>query len=250
MIIKGIIVDDEELGRTNLHTLINVYCPNIKIIALAEDILQAKEIIDAEKPDVVFLDINMPGGNGFDLVNSFEIDDLPIIIFVTAYDKYAIQAIKTGAFDYILKPIDVSELELCEQKLLSKLDKKQDTANEIEANDEKISIKHNKGVKLIRTRNILYIEAEGSYSIIHITTEVGEEKFVASRALRDFENILSGKHFYRVHKSFLVNVMHVEEFSVADSQVIMKNNIPIEVSRRKGISFKQFLDDHYNRFKQ
>lgn len=249
---NAIIVDDEEFSRQNLKTLVSNYCSHIKIVGLAESVQQARELIWEFNPEVVFLDIHMPGENGFDLLMSYKkSQNFPLIVFVTAHNNYAINAVKAGAFDYILKPIDIDELIECERRMLfvAGQEKALPDSHHIQSDQETISIRHMKGIKMIPIKDITYLEADNSYTVIHFFGDTGIEKFVVSRTLGDFEDILITKKFFRIHKSYLVNVRQVKDLLQEDNAyVITKDGSTIEISRRKKSLFRQYLQENYDKF--
>ncbi len=257
MTIKAIIADDEEYGRDNLKNLIDQYCNNIEIVAIAASVASARKMIKSYKPDVVFLDIQMPGENGFELINKLADEtSKPYIVFVTAYNQFAIKAIKAQAFDYILKPIDIDELMRCEVRLMQALNPHlkneanapvQEEPTPIDVNG-KISISHSRGIKVLHLNSILYFEADKNYTIIHIRSELkngAHEKFVVSRNLGYYEHFLPANLFFRVHYSFIINVDYVKDYvNTNNGSVIMENGAVIELSRRRSGPFRQFLKDH------
>lgn len=250
---RALIIDDEELGRKNLQTLLNNYCKSLTVIGTCESIADAKEQIAVQSPEVIFLDIHMSGESGFDLLDEIELRDVfPLIILVTADDRHAIRALKLGVFDYILKPIDVEELQICEAKINKELSNRRDSqqqVDEISTEFDKISISHNKGIKLIKLKEIIALEADNCYTIIHIFSNSKKEKFIASRTLGDFVHILKDKDFFRVHKSFIINISQIREYRTDDSTyVIMNDNSEIHISRRRNSIFKNYLKDNYDKF--
>ena len=210
---KVIIVDDEERARVSLRYLISEFLPNVEIVAECDGIPNAVKSIHKFHPDLVFLDIEMPGHSGLEILDFFDEKDLNFgIIFTTAYQEYAIKAFKLSAVDYLLKPINPSELTEAIERY-SKINTQK--INLLNTNlgrntiscDKKIGIPMNNGIELINPENIIYIKAEGAYSEIHLTEG---KKILASKNLKMFEESLTDyESLIRVHKSYLVNFKHV-----------------------------------------
>ncbi len=254
MIIKAVIVDDEEYSRVNLKNLIGKYCKHIEVVGTAESVATARTIIKVQVPDVIFLDINMPNESGFDLLTNQKKDSGgPLVVFVTAYNQYAIKAIKVDAVDYILKPIDIKELINCEQKLKRLLDPKYNEKTNNEENIPKIdihgkvSINHSRGVKLLHFSSIVYLQADNNYTTIHVMSGNKKEKLMVSRNLGYFEQLLPHQLFFRLHNSFIINLDLMKEYSnEGKGRVIMSEGTTIELSRRKKNAFRQLLKDRNN----
>ncbi len=232
--ITAIIVDDEHHGRENLRMIIESYCPEVDILGLAESVVSAKALVMSLKPDVVFLDINMPVLDGFDFLKEYEERDF-LVVFVSAHDDYGIKAVKAGAVDYLLKPINIKELKQTIRKLLSLQQKPEAMSTLSEAGKLVIPASH--GFTVLVIDEIIRLEADGPYTTI--ITENGK-KIVVSRTLKDFEETLPKEKFYRVHKSSLINLRYIKEFSnLSGNYVIMTDGIRVEISRRKAPDFIQ-----------
>ncbi len=199
--IKAIIVDDEVKAIKSLTVLLESYCKNVQILNTATNAFDAISLVLKEKPNVVFLDINMPGHNGFDVLDSIQSEDTHII-FTTAHKDYAITAIRKGAFDYLLKPVDSDELQHCIAKLEKKLSK-----NEISVNAP-IQLNLKEGVIFIEPGEIVKLEASGSYTDIYIDNN---KKITTSKLLKEFEAMLDSNLFYRCHKSYIVNLSKIKK---------------------------------------
>lgn len=254
MTLTAIIVDDDEHGRMNLLHLLNTYCPSIKVVDLADSVPKARTIVEEYSPNIVFLDINIPGENGFELLNDESVKTSnTFVVFVTAHSDYAIKAIKYGATDYILKPIDVDELIACEQKILRLSENTPGRKNAepetefISAEKDKISLTHAKGIKIISVEDIIYLEADSCYTILHLRNEKGSEKFIVSRTLSYFEGILRSDIFARCHKSYIANLREVKELiNTNNGYLLMSNGSELEISRRKSSFIRQMLIEHYD----
>ena len=240
--ITAILVDDETRSLENLSNLLRQYCPDVEILATCQSIDQAYTDILDKKPQIIFLDVDMPPYTGFDLLNRF--DDLPFeVIFVTAFDHYAIDAIKFSALYYILKPIRVNELRSSVEKANKKLgtssanylNKIKDEHNQI----KRLVIKSHKGADMIELDHIICLEADNVYTIFHL---LGGRQITSSKSLKDYEIMLSDKGFYRSHKSFIVNLRHVKNLDTQEGNLIhlAENNKAI-LSRMKKEAFLKLL---------
>ncbi|MDA3930516.1 MAG: LytTR family DNA-binding domain-containing protein [Prolixibacteraceae bacterium] len=234
--IKAIIVDDEKNGRENLRGVLHEFCPEIELVAEAENALQAIDFIIKLKPYLVFLDIEMPGGNGFKVLEYFK-EPWFSVIFVTAYNHYAIQAIRFSALDYILKPIDALFVKTAVSRYIdqkSHVDQrlKQFLNNEIRSKENKrIALPMSDKINYVEINRIVKCRGEANYTRVFITT--GEEHIV-SKPLVEYEDILAGYGFIRTHKSFIVNVSHIQSFVKSDGgYLIMSDQTIVPVSRRK-----------------
>jgi two-component system LytT family response regulator len=235
--LKGLIVDDELSGRENLKTLIESYCSEIKIIGTASSAVEAKNMIGYLSPDVVFLDVNMPVLDGFDFLDSVDSSKF-MVVFVTAHDDYAIKAIKARAIDYLLKPIDIKELQQAVKRLVNNFNDNVNSSNHC----EKIVLPVSHGFKVMSAVEIIRLEAEDCYTHVFTTSE---KKITISRTLKEFQDRVSGNYFFRVHKSHLINLGHIKNYSKLDGGCItMSDGVNINVARRKGeefsVRFKEF----------
>jgi two-component system, LytTR family, response regulator len=245
--IKALIIDDEAGNVLTLKKMIDIYCPNVEIIDFAYEINTGYDLIITKKPQLVFLDIEMPYGNGFDLLEKL----MPInfeVIFITAYDNYAIKAFKYAAIDYILKPVNIEELETAVKKatqfIKGKLSQQNvelllATINTTNTSNNKIAIPTNKGLVFEQSENILYLEASQNYSKIYLTS--GSTHLV-SKGLGDFEEVLSNVTFFRVHKSYIININKISRYhNGRGGFVIMEDGTEIEIAIRKKTKFLEKL---------
>ena len=248
--ITAIIIEDEKRNARLLNELIKEVSQQVEVVAIEHFIDDGLKAIQELQPDLVFLDIKMPQGTGFDLL-----DQLPEInfdiIFTTAFDNFAIQAIKFSALDYILKPIDKEELDLSIQKALTKRrgihqhDNMELLLNNLRWKNngmvplEKIALPTLKGYQFVLVNDIVYCEADGTYCKIHL---VDKAIFLVSRNLKELEGLLFEHHFFRIHRSFLINMNHAKEYIKGDGgQVLLSNNSLIPVSQRRRESFVKKL---------
>ena len=236
---KAIIVDDEPDGIKTLQKMLESYCPNVNVAATCSNATIAKQQLEETKPDVVFLDIQMPGKSGLDLLTELPNKDFEVI-FVTAHNEYMLQALQYSAADYLLKPVDEDRLVEAVQRaekrmqpgrkewtetLMHNLNK---TGNPTEM---RLCLPTLKGFLVVKLDDIIYCEAERSYTIFHLE---GKKTVTVSKSLIEYDNLLQDTQFLRIHKSFLVNLHHVKEYQRGEGgTVIMSDNAEIEVSRRK-----------------
>lgn len=244
---KAIIVDDELGARESLSKMLEKNCKNIQVVAKADNMMNAFVEITNHQPDLVFLDIEMPNGNAFDLLEKFKEINFNII-FVTAYDHYAIKAIKFSAIDYILKPVDPEELITAVSRFESQhetknsLDKKFKTllSNVKPENKlKKVGIPDGDGLVFINLADIIRCDSDGNYTYFLLTSG---KKIVASRTLGEYEQMFAEDNFFRVHRSHLINLEHVKKYIKGEGgYVVMSDNSQVEVSRRNKNEFLEKL---------
>ncbi len=249
-----LLVDDEIEACRNLKSILLEYIdPNINIVGVAYNTAEAERQLAVHNPDAVFLDIEMPNENAFQFLERVS----PInfeVIFVTAYDEYAIRAFKLNAVDYILKPISITELANAVVKLKERIRYKTmlNSANndfsEIskqitsKAKLNRISLKGNNSVELVLFKDIIYVEACGKYSKVFFLKNNAVVDILTSYAISDYEELLPHELFYRIHKSFLINCNHIKQIHKDESSsLIMNYSITIPVSRRRFPSLLEFL---------
>lgn len=214
---KAIIIDDEEMARTLLHGMVTEYCPNIDVVDLCKDLPCGVKSIRKNKPDIVFLDIEMPGHSGLELLDFFNENEIDFsIIFVTAYNRYAIQAFKLSAVDYLLKPIESEDLIHAVSMFEKQKSKKNYTVlkDNFFSRSKKIGLSNVSSITFVELDNILFFKADGSYTEVFLKDE---KVIVTSKSLKHFENTLADyPDFYRCHKSYIVNVNHISEYVKSD----------------------------------
>lgn len=238
--ITALIVDDEANSRNVLKKLLQAEHGVITIVDVAADVDEAFMKIQAYKPQLVFLDIQMPKSNGFNLLKKFV--SLPFeVIFVTSYDKYAINAIKFSALDYLLKPIELDDLKIAVAKAIKAIEHKENKdalvinllhSLESDTIDKKMAVHANDKVIMISEFNICYIEGDRRYCNIYTSDA---ERYVVAKYLQDFEEYFGEKSaFIRINKSFIVNAKHIKQYNKGEPFVIeMNDGKSLEVSRRK-----------------
>ena len=238
MTYSALIVDDELMARTLLNDMISMYCPEIEVVALCKDLPEAIKAINKLKPNLVFLDIEMPGYSGMDIFDFFDDVDIQFsIIFTTAYNNYAIQAFKLSAVDYILKPIETNDLQTAVSLFVKKTEfenvKYKNLQNNLKQNgNQKLALNTMNSVSFINVNDILFLQAEGAYTkIVMLDGKV----FTQSKGLKSFEYLTeSNTNFVRCHKSYIVNLKYVTEYVRKDGGYLVVNqNKTINVSQEK-----------------
>ena len=235
---KAIIIDDEKRARVSLQLLLNEYCPDITIVAECENLPEGVKAIRKHHPDLVLLDIEMPGHSGLELLDFFDEKDVDFsIIFTTAYNEYAIQAFKFSAIDYLLKPINPDQLVDAIKRLEKQKQKIENFSalkeNMHQENLTKIAVPAGNTLIFLDTTKILYIKGEGAYSDVFCTNGL---KHLVSRNLKNFEDILCpDKRFFRVHKSYIVNFEKVIAYNKSDggSLEFFESSIQLPISSSK-----------------
>jgi len=267
MALKCLLVDDEFNNRDLLRILIERYCPELQVSGMASSVMEAAEHIQRDPPQVVFLDVEMPGGDGFELLRRFPQARF-CVVFVTAYQHYAIQALKTRAFDYLLKPVKTTDLKAVavalatefrerdeasrQDEFLGKIDQllgevsagnlggksSGSLAGSVPANlggGPKVFVPLNSGFKLLDVHEVEFLEADGNYTRIRLTD--GSHVLV-TRSIGEIEEELPPEHFYRCHKSYIINLQHLDGFSSAEGGVCRtRGGGVIPVSRRRQQEF-------------
>jgi two-component system LytT family response regulator len=248
--LKGIVIDDEKNGRDVIKTLVNTYCTDINIVAEASNITEAYASINEFNPDFVLLDIQMPGGNGFELLKKFEKINFDIV-FITSYDKYAINAFKFSAIDYLLKPVEIDDLvhaidKIKQKRLINEkesADKYSYFLNNVSNDDKLRNISLQKGDKVyyLKLTDILYLEAESNYTRI---VTINNETFVQSKTLKYYEDLFQDSTlFIRISRSYIINIAHIKSYSKSEPCMLsLRNGFEIEISRRKKTELIALMD--------
>jgi two-component system, LytTR family, response regulator len=233
-----IIIDDEIAGRENLKFLVDTYCPDLTVVALAESAVDGKNAVKDLKPDVVFLDINMPVLDGFDFLESLSERNF-MVVFVTAHNEYGIRAIRANAVDYLLKPVNIKELQRCSLRLV---ERKKGEGDSPQTASKKIIIPKSMGFEFLESSDIIRLEADDCYT--HIYLSAGN-KLTVTRTLKQFEEVLPEEYFFRVHKSHIINLNFMKEYSRLDGgYAFMEDGSKVEVSRRKAPDFLKRVKKH------
>lgn len=237
--LKAVIIEDEKRSRETLSGLLKLYCKNVDIVAEADGMNSGIKVIKENKPDIIFLDIQMPDGSGFKLLEAFERIDFEII-FTTAYDQFAIKAIKFSALDYLLKPIFPGDLIEAVKKAENKrnLSVNRDSINALldniknpESDSPKIVLSTSEKIDVVSVRDIIRCESDNYYTMFYFTDG---KKLLISKTLKENEELLSGYNFIRPHKSHLINAIYIKSFNKADGgYIVMTDGSQVPVSRRK-----------------
>ncbi len=244
--LKAILIDDELSSLQNLQQKLIEFCPDVEIIATAQKPEEAILLIRQYKPDVIFLDIEMPRMNGFrmlDELGEFDFD----IIFTTAYNHYAVDAIRISAFDYLMKPVAIKDLQGAVERLAKhrqlqtkdKLDVLRQSLSPNRSQEEKIAVPTNEGLEFIPIKSILHIESSSNYSKLFF---LEGKSILVTKLLKEFEDLLLPYQFFRVHNSHLINLKYIKKYIRGEGgQVIMQNGDVIDVSRRKKDEFLKLI---------
>ena len=245
--LKVVIIDDEASARNFIEKIITSNFKDLEVVSKAINVETGLQAIKKYSPDIVFLDVDMPDGTGFDLLQKLSEINFKVI-FVTAHSEFAIKAIKFSAIDYILKPIDA--LELTETIIrIKKITKKEDENLKISAilnnlnnnsTNKKIVLNTSDNIYVVNTKEIVKCSSEGNYTTFHLNNR---QKIIISKTLKEYENLLSDYGFIRIHRSYLININFVEKYSKEDSILHMKDNSQIPVSYRKKDELLKFLQN-------
>ncbi len=243
-----IIVDDELKSRENLRILIQDFCQNVSVLALCSNIAEATSAIKQNQIDLVFLDIQMQRETGFDLFSKFESPTFDVV-FTTAYAEYAIKAFKFSALDYLLKPIDIAELNACVERARQKRQLQRSSFSVSDSRIEqfvlnlrntqsqnyKLALPTASGLIFVKVADIVYCEASSNYTILHFTD--GKKQMV-TRTLKEYEDLLADCDFFRIHNSYLVNMNCVKQYIRGEGgQIVLSNTTVLDVSKRRKESF-------------
>lgn len=240
--LRSIIVEDEPHSQKTLANFINKYCPQLEIVSVAATVNEGIEQINQLKPDLVFMDIDLPDGTGFEIISQLH-EPWPRIIFVTAYNQYAVKAFQISAIDYLLKPVDPELLIKAVEKVLQTEDEQQQQSKKVAVfNENRISGKLNKmalptqnGVQLVHINEIVRMEADGNYTTVFLKDK---SKFMVSRKIKEFENLLETMHFFRIHQSHIVNLLLIDRYIKGEGgTVILEDGTQLEVARRRKEAF-------------
>ena len=234
---KAVIIEDESQAITALKQEIEANCPQLTLCGTASNVEDAFALIMNEKPELIFLDIQLKKGNGFDLLSKLDNYGFKVI-FTTAYSQYALQAIKISALDYLLKPVDSEELVKAVAKAMhSSQDHTQLQLKNFIQNQnlnpllKKIALQTSKGIYLYELESLVRLEATGNYTTIYLKDE---KKLTVAKTMRDFEEILHSMGFLRIHHSHIINLRHLQSYMSKDGgYVIMDNRTTLPVSKRK-----------------
>lgn len=238
-----LVVDDEKLARTTLITLVSICSPETLTIREADSVKAALEAIKLQQPDLLFLDIDLGDGNGFDVLRQSPRKNLNVI-FVTAHDAYGIKALKASAIDYLIKPINTTELtsallkakeKIATKNLNQHLESLIHNIDNSKTEISKIVVKTMSDIHLIQVEHIIYCESDKGYTTFHL---MNQKKVVSSKSLGEYEDILPKSYFMRTHHSFLVNLNHAIRYEKRDKNVLVlmdAHEVPVSVRRREAL---------------
>ena len=236
--LKSILIDDEESSLNSLRQKILQHCPDIEIIASCSNPQSGQDAIESMNPDLVFLDVEMPVINGFTLLQKLKNKNFELI-FVTAYDHYAIKAIRYSALDYLLKPVEIQALQEAVKRALVKkennsnqrLDLLLENVSHEKKKFKKIAIPCLDGLQFIKIKDIVYLEASSNYTKFFMSNS---NKYLVCKSLKDFEEMLPEDIFIRIHNSSIINKEFIERYIRGDGgQVVLTGNIILDISKRK-----------------
>jgi two-component system LytT family response regulator len=243
--IRTLIIDDERLAREEMKSILKEFT-EVEIIGEANDGVEGLEKIEELGPDLIFLDINMPGLNGFEMLK--KLDNIPYVIFVTAYDDYAIKAFEVNALDYLLKPIDIERLNESINKLRLKIESEYESElplrvsreNKVLGKKDKVFIKDGEKCFFVQLSDVRMLESDGNYVKVHF----GKSRPLILRSLNSFEEKLDPESFFRANRKFIVNldwIASVENWFNGGLQLELTTGEKVEVSRRQTIRFKELF---------
>ncbi len=241
--IRAVVIEDEEYSRRMLLGMLHEHCPQINIVAEADSVKTGLAAITEKKPQLVFLDIELQSETSFEILE--KLPDINFeLIFTTAFDHYALKAIKFCAIDYLLKPIDLNELEIAIAKAEKRLNREHlnknlevllDNIKSGSQNSHKIALPTLEGLLFVRVSDIIYCESEGPYTRFFLKQP---DKIITSKHLKEYEDLLSEYSFFRIHKSYLINLQEIQKYIRGDGgQLIMSNGAALSVSKQRKENF-------------
>jgi two-component system, LytTR family, response regulator len=238
----AIIIEDEEPAVKMLQWLLSTYCPEVEVVATASNAKQGIEQIKLLKPQILFLDIEMPMMNGFEMLSQFEGSTPFKVIFTTAYDRYALQAIKFSALDYLMKPIDKDELMTAIEKLKEYNNIKPEQVkllNNIKKDLSKIALSTLDGVEIIEIADIMHCQSDSNYTHLFFADKT---KKLFTKTLKSLEELLQGHNFMRIHQSHLINLKYLSKYIKGDGgDVVLTDGLMLPVARNKKQELTEYL---------
>ncbi len=242
--LRAVIVDDESDAIESIRILLDDYFPNIQVVAFGQSVAEGHRIIMENDPDIVFLDIQMPDGTGFDLLEKIPNPTFRVI-FITAYNQFAIKAFKYSALDYLLKPVDIDEFVTAVRRMEGMgtqrgVDRQIATLIENMSKErfEKVGLATSEGLEFVKIADIILVQAEGSYSTLKL---VDNGELMVSKGLGEIEQLLEGHQFYRPHQSHLINIQYVKRIARNASEIVMEDGSIAYLSRRKKNQFMELI---------
>ncbi len=242
---KAVIIEDEERSTIVLQNLLETYCPDVEVVGNATSVQDGIKTVNALQPDILFLDVQIVGGTGFDILEKLNNTKVSII-FTTAYDHYALKAFKFSAIDYLLKPIDIDELKIAVKKVTAPNQQAEDEFKiknllsniKNPSEDPVLLVSTLEAVEFIRIREIIRCEAQGAYTqlILKDTKSV-----MVSKVIKEFEFLLQEYGFYRVHQSHLINLREVRKYIKSENYLLMRDGAQIQLARSRKDDFFNVL---------
>ena len=243
--IKAVIVDDETASRQALEALLREFVAEVEVLGMAGTPAEGLDLVRNLKPDVLFLDVELDGQSGFDLVEQLP-DDGPELVFTTGYEQYASRAFRSDAADYLLKPIDITQLrdavrKVAEKRKIASAEKRYEVLvrNWRSQGEEQIALSSSEGFIFVKLRDLIYCKGDGAYTYFFMK---GDEKLTVSKNIGEFENLLLERGFFRVHKSYLINLNEMRRYVRGEGgYVVMSNGHTVDVSKRRKEAFMATL---------
>jgi two-component system LytT family response regulator len=244
--IKAILIDDELNSLQNLQQKLEGFCPDVAVVAVTQKPEEGILLIRQHQPDVLFLDIEMPRMSGFRMLEELGEYDFDII-FTTAYNHYSIDAIRISAFDYLVKPIGIEDLQQAVERLSKSLNRQtkekidilKKSLSDNRSQEDKIAISTSEGIEFIPIKNIIHVESKSNYSKIFLTNH---KSIMVTKILKDFEEMLVPYNFYRVHNSHLINLNYIQKYVRSQGgHVQLQDGTLIDISRRKKEEFLKMI---------
>lgn len=244
--LRAVIIDDESNAISNLRKIINDFCGDVEVIGTASGVSDGYNVIKQLNPDLIFLDIKMPDGSGFDILERLERRNFDVI-FVTSYNQHAIRAFKYSATDYLLKPIDIDDLNSAVKRIIDKRKNKEPQENYQELFNnlqytipQKIGISSMTGKEYISLESIIRMEAKGSYTSFILENQ---KNILASKRIKEFEELLQEKSFLRVHNSHIINLLHVKRYTKSDGGwITLSDDSTVPLARRRKDLFESLMN--------
>jgi two-component system, LytTR family, response regulator len=245
--IRTILIEDERKSLMTLETLLERYCPEVTVVGTGKNVEEGIRVLRETHPDLVFLDIAMPDGDAFDLLDRFGKIDFEII-FITAYNEYALKAFEFSALHYLLKPVNYLDLQRAVQRFRKiKPDTTVQAQLEVMSHNlhnhfDKITLPGNDGLEIINIQDIIRIEASSNYSLVYL---INKDTLIISKTMNQFEEILRQSNFIRIHNTHMVNLMHVKKYQRGQGGlVILDDGTQLAVSRSRKMAFLEGLKSH------
>lgn len=242
---RALIIEDEPRSQKTLQLLVQQHCPQVSVSALCRNGAEGIKAVEKHAPQMVFLDIRMPGADGFEFLDHFSKPPFEIV-FVTAYDQYAIAALRRCAIDYLLKPVSIPELKTAVDKVEKRLENVTirpeystllQNQKALNPGHQKLAVPSREGLDFLELNEIVKLQAERNYTRIHTTTE---RQILSTQNLKVYEDILPEELFFRSHHSSIINLRHVSSYIRGEGgQVVLSNNLRADISKRRKKDFLQ-----------